>query len=46
LEVYEIASGWDNMAKVKVKNNLDLHDLAKELVAMPEVTRIFTIVAL
>jgi DNA-binding Lrp family transcriptional regulator len=46
LEVYEIAGDWDIMAKVKVKDNFDLHDLAKELMAMPEVTRISTIVAL
>jgi Lrp/AsnC family transcriptional regulator for asnA, asnC and gidA len=46
LEVYEIAGDWDIMAKVKVKDNIDLHDLAKELMAMPEVTNISTIVAL
>lgn len=46
LEVYEIAGDWDILAKVKVKDNLDLHDLAKELMAMPEVTRISTIIAL
>jgi DNA-binding Lrp family transcriptional regulator len=46
LEVYEIAGDWDIMAKAKVRDNLDLHDLAKELIAMPEVTRISTIVTL
>lgn len=46
LEVHEVAGDWDIMAKVKVKDNLDLHDLAKELMAMPEVTRISTVIAL
>ena len=46
LEVHEVAGDWDILAKVKVKNNLDLHDLAKELYKVPEVTRISTLIGL
>lgn len=46
LEVHEVAGDWDIIAKVKARDNLDLHDLAKEIMAMPEVTRISTVIAL
>jgi DNA-binding Lrp family transcriptional regulator len=46
LEVHEVAGDWDILAKVKARNNLDLHDLAKELYKVPEVTRISTLIGL
>jgi Lrp/AsnC family leucine-responsive transcriptional regulator len=46
LEVHEVAGDWDILAKVKVKNNLELHDLAKELYKVPEVTRISSLIGL
>ena len=46
LEVHEVAGDWDILAKVKVYDNLDLHDLAKELIQISEVSRISTLIAL
>ena len=46
LEVHEIAGDWDIMAKVKAKDNLDLHNLCKELMKIPEVHRISTLISL
>jgi Lrp/AsnC family leucine-responsive transcriptional regulator len=46
LEVHEVAGDWDILAKVKARNNLELHDLAKELYKVPEVTRISTLIGL
>ncbi len=46
LEVHEIAGDWDILAKVKARNNLELHDLAKELYKVPEVTRISSLIGL
>jgi DNA-binding Lrp family transcriptional regulator len=46
LEVHEVAGDWDIIAKVKVYENLDLHDLAKELIQISEVSRISTLIAL
>lgn len=46
LEVHEVAGDWDIIAKVKVYENMDLHDLAKELIQIPEVSRISTLIAL
>ena len=45
LEVHEMAGDWDLLLKVKVENNLALHDLTKELGKIPGVSKISSLVA-
>jgi DNA-binding Lrp family transcriptional regulator len=45
MEVYEIAGEWDIFLKVKVKDNLALHDLTKEISRLPGINNMQSIVA-
>lgn len=45
MEVHEIPGEWDIFLKVKVKDNLALHDLSKEISKMPGIRKMESIVA-
>lgn len=45
MEVHEIPGEWDIFLKVKVKDNLALHDLSKEIGRMPGIRKTESIVA-
>ncbi|MFX0004531.1 MAG: Lrp/AsnC family transcriptional regulator [Candidatus Hodarchaeota archaeon] len=45
MEVHEIAGEWDILIKVKVKDNLALHDLTKEISKMPGIKDMESIIA-
>ncbi|MFW9820174.1 MAG: Lrp/AsnC family transcriptional regulator [Candidatus Thorarchaeota archaeon] len=45
MEVYEIAGEWDILIKVKVKDNLALHDLTKEISKMPGIKNMESLIA-
>ncbi|MFW9972835.1 MAG: Lrp/AsnC family transcriptional regulator [Candidatus Odinarchaeota archaeon] len=45
MEVHEIAGEWDIMLKVKVKDNLALHDLTKEISKLPGIKDMQSIIS-
>ncbi len=45
MEVHEIAGEWDILIKVKVKDNLALHDLTKEISKMPGIKNMESVIA-
>ncbi|UCC19541.1 MAG: Lrp/AsnC family transcriptional regulator [Promethearchaeota archaeon] len=45
MEVHEIAGEWDIMLKVKVKDNLALHDLTKEISKTPGIKDMQSIIS-
>ena len=45
MEVHEIAGEWDILIKVKVKDNLALHDLTKEISKMPGIKDMESMIA-
>ena len=45
MEVHEIAGEWDILIKVKVENNLVLHDLTKELSKVPGIKNMESLIA-
>jgi DNA-binding Lrp family transcriptional regulator len=45
MEVHEIAGEWDILLKVKVKDNLALHDLTKEISKMPGIKNMESLIA-
>jgi DNA-binding Lrp family transcriptional regulator len=45
MEVHEIAGEWDILLKVKVEDNLTLHDLTKEISRIPGIKNMESIIA-
>lgn len=45
MEVHEIAGEWDILLKVKVKDNLALHDLTKEISHLPGINNMESLIA-
>ena len=45
MEVYEIAGEWDILLKVKVEDNLSLHDLTKEISKVPGIKNMVSMIA-
>jgi DNA-binding Lrp family transcriptional regulator len=45
MEVHEIAGEWDILVKVKVKDNLALHDLTKEISKMPGIKNMESLIS-
>lgn len=45
MEVHEIAGEWDILLKVKVKDNLALHDLTKEISHIPGINNMESLIA-
>ena len=45
MEVHEIAGEWDILLKVKVKDNLFLHDLTKEISYLPGIKNMESLIA-
>ena len=45
MEVHEIAGEWDILIKVKVENNLMLHDFTKEISHIPGIKNMYSIIA-
>ena len=45
MEVHEIAGEWDILLKVKVKDNLALHDLTKDISRMPGIKNMESLIA-
>ena len=45
MEVHEIAGEWDILLKVKVRDNLSLHDLTKEISHLPGINNMESIIA-
>ena len=45
MEVYEIAGEWDILLKVKVEDNLALHDLTKEISKVPGIKNMVSMIA-
>ncbi|MFX1390603.1 MAG: Lrp/AsnC family transcriptional regulator [Promethearchaeota archaeon] len=45
MEVHEIPGEWDIFLKVKVKDNLALHDLSKEISKIPGIKKMESIIA-
>ena len=45
MEVHEIAGEWDILLKVKVKDNLALHDLTKDISKMPGIKNMESLIA-
>ncbi len=45
MEVHEIAGEWDILIKVKIKDNLALHDLTKEISKMPGIKDMESLIA-
>jgi len=45
MEVHEIAGEWDILLKVKVKDNLALHDLTKEISHLPGIKDMESLIA-
>ncbi|MFW9901765.1 MAG: Lrp/AsnC family transcriptional regulator [Candidatus Thorarchaeota archaeon] len=45
MEVHEIAGEWDILLKVKVKDNLALHDLTKKISKMPGIKNMESLIA-
>ncbi|MHA2429580.1 MAG: Lrp/AsnC family transcriptional regulator [Promethearchaeota archaeon] len=45
MEVHEIAGEWDILIKVKVENNLMLHDLTKEISNIPGIKNMLSLIA-
>lgn len=45
MEVHEIAGEWDILLKVKVKDNLVLHDLTKEISHLPGIKNMESLIA-
>lgn len=45
MEVHEIAGEWDILLKVKVKDNLTLHDLTKQISHLPGINNMESLIA-
>ncbi|MFW9876672.1 MAG: Lrp/AsnC family transcriptional regulator [Candidatus Thorarchaeota archaeon] len=45
MEVHEITGEWDILLKVKVKDNLSLHDLTKEVSKIPGIKNMESLIA-
>lgn len=45
MEVHEIAGEWDILLKVKVRDNLSLHDLTKEISHLPGINNMESLIA-
>ncbi|NVM35585.1 MAG: Lrp/AsnC family transcriptional regulator [Candidatus Lokiarchaeota archaeon] len=45
MEVHEIAGEWDILLKVKVKDNLALHDLTKQISHLPGINNMESLIA-
>lgn len=45
MEVHEIAGEWDILIKVKVENNLVLHDITKEISLIPGIKNMLSLIA-
>jgi len=45
MEVHEITGEWDILVKVKVKDNLALHDLTKEISKLPGIKNMESLIA-
>jgi len=45
MEVHEITGEWDILLKVKVKDNLSLHDLTKEISKLPGIKDMQSLIA-
>lgn len=45
MEVHEIAGEWDILLKVKVKDNLALHDLTKQISYLPGINNMESLIA-
>ncbi|MFX0018521.1 MAG: Lrp/AsnC family transcriptional regulator [Promethearchaeota archaeon] len=45
MEVHEIAGEWDILIKVKVENNLVLHDITKEISHIPGIKNMLSVIA-
>ena len=45
MEVHEITGEWDILLKVKVKDNLSLHDLTKEISRIPGIKNMESLIA-
>lgn len=45
MEVHEIAGEWDILLKVKVEDNLTLHDLTKEISKLPGIKNMESLIA-
>lgn len=45
MEVHEIAGEWDILLKVKVEDNLTLHDLTKEISKVPGIKNMESVIA-
>ena len=45
MEVHEIAGEWDILIKVKVENNLVLHDITKEISNIPGIKNMLSLIA-
>ncbi|MFW9999704.1 MAG: Lrp/AsnC family transcriptional regulator [Candidatus Hodarchaeota archaeon] len=45
MEVYEISGEWDILIKVKVEDNLELHDLTKEISKIPGIRNMESLIA-
>ncbi len=45
MEVHEIAGEWDILIKVKVENNLLLHDLTKKISNIPGIKNMLSLIA-
>lgn len=45
MEVHEITGEWDILLKVKVENNLVLHDLTKEISKLPGIRNMESLIA-
>lgn len=45
MEVHEIAGEWDILLKVKVKDNLSLHDLTKKISKVPGIKNMLSLIA-
>ena len=45
MEVHEIPGEWDIFLKVKVKDNLSLHDLSKEISKLPGIKKMQSMIA-
>lgn len=46
MEVHEVAGKWDILIKVKVEDNLSLHDLTKELCKIPGISKMSSLIAM
>lgn len=46
MEVYEVAGDWDILIKVKVADNVSLHDLTKKFDEIPGISKMSSSIAL